>query len=197
MKKHHFFAMMSRMKYINRWSLMRNAHNENLSEHSLETAAVAHALAVLHNRRFGGNVSVERAALLGLYHDLPESLTGDLPTPVKYQNEDLRRAYKQVEKSAAKSLLSMLPDDIRQDYNPIFIKQEEDLKLWEFVKAADKICALAKCIDEKKAGNSEFDVAAKSIKKTIEDMDLPEAQCFIGEFLPSFSLTLDEIKSEN
>ncbi|HOO25694.1 MAG TPA: 5'-deoxynucleotidase [Clostridiales bacterium] len=196
MKKHHFFAMMSRMKYINRWSLMRNAHTENLSEHSLETAAVAHALAVLHNRRFGGNVNVERAALLGLYHDLPESLTGDLPTPVKYQNEDLRKAYKQVEKSAGKTLLNMLPEDIRSDYIPIFIKHEEDLKLWEFVKAADKICALSKCIDEKKAGNSEFDMAAKSIEKTIKDMNLPEARCFIDEFLPSFSLTLDEIKSE-
>ncbi len=195
MKNHHFFAMMSRMKYINRWSLMRNAHRENLSEHSLETAAISHALAVLHNRRYGGNVNVERAALLGLYHDLPESLTGDLPTPVKYHNSRLRDAYQAVEESAGQTLLEMLPEDLRPDYEAIFKHKDEDTLLWRFVKAADKISALAKCIDEKKAGNTEFDVAALSIRETILNMNLPEAECFIEEFLPSFSLTLDELKN--
>ena len=192
MKNHHFFAMMSRMKYINRWSLMRNAHRVNFSEHRLETAAISHAFAVLHNRRYGGNVNVERAALLGLYHDLPESLTGDLPTPVKYHNSRLRDAYQAVEESAGQTLLEMLPEDLRPDYEAIFKHKDADTLLWRFVKAADKISALAKCIDEKKAGNTEFDVAALSIRETIKNMNLQEAECFIEEFLHSFSLTLDE-----
>ena len=195
MKNHHFFAMMSRMKYINRWSLMRNAHRVNFSEHRLETAAISHAFAVLHNRRYGGNVNVERAALLGLYHDLPESLTGDLPTPVKYHNSRLRDAYQAVEESAGQTLLEMLPEDLRPDYEAIFKHKDADTLLWRFVKAADKISALAKCIDEKKAGNTEFDVAALSIRETIKNMNLQEAECFIEEFLPSFSLTLDELKN--
>ncbi len=194
MKKNHFFAMMSRMKYINRWSLMRNSHSENLSQHSMEVASVAHALVVLHNRRFGGSLNAERAAILGLYHDMPESLTGDMPTPVKYHSEKLRRAYQSVEDNACQTLLDMLPDDIRGDYEAFFFPVEEDLALWTYVKAADKICALIKCMDEKKAGNSEFDIAAVSIRKAITELMLPEAECFLEEFLPSFSLTLDEIK---
>lgn len=194
MKKHHFFAMISRMKYINRWSLMRNSHSENLSQHSMEVAAVAHALVVLHNRRFGGSLNAERAAILGLYHDMPESLTGDMPTPVKYHSEKLRTAYQSVEDNACQTLLDMLPDDIRGDYEPFFFPIEADLALWIYVKAADKICALTKCIDEKKAGNAEFDIAAVSLRKAIAEMNLPEAECFLKEFLPSYSLTLDEIK---
>lgn len=194
MKKHHFFAMISRMKYINRWSLMRNSHSENLSQHSMEVAAIAHALVVLHNRRFGGSLDAERAAVLGLYHDMPESLTGDMPTPVKYHSKKLRMAYKSVEDNACQTLLNMLPEDIRGDYKPFFFPVEEDGPLWTYVKAADKICALTKCIDEKKAGNSEFDIAAVSIRQAITEMGLPEAECFLKEFLPSYSLTLDEIK---
>lgn len=194
MKKYHFFAMISRMKFINRWSLMRNSHSENLGEHSMEVAAIAHALVVLHNRRFDGSLDAERAAILGLFHDMPESLTGDMPTPVKYHSEKLRKAYQSVEDNACQTLLNMLPEDIRGEYEPFFFPVEEDRGLWTYVKAADKICALIKCIDEKRAGNAEFDSAAVSVRKAITEMMLPEAECFLKEFLPSYSLTLDEIK---
>jgi len=194
MKNYHFFAMISRMKYINRWSLMRNSHSENLSEHSMEAAVVAHALVLLHNRRFGGNLNAERAALLGLYHDAPESLTGDMPTPVKYHSEKLRQAYKSVEDNACLTLINMLPGDLKGDYEPFFFPAPEDAELWKYVKAADKICALTKCIDEKKAGNTEFEKAEGSVREAITAMQMPEADCFLNEFLPGYSLTLDEIK---
>lgn len=173
---------------------MRNSHSENLSEHSMEVAAVAHALALIHNRRFGGELNAERAALLGLYHDAPESLTGDMPTPVKYHSEKLREAYRSVEDNACLTLINMLPDDLKSDYEPFFFPSKEDAELWKYVKAADKICALTKCIDEKKAGNSEFEKAAGSVKEAIAAMQLPEAELFLEEFLPSYLLTLDEIK---
>ena len=189
-----FFALISRMKYINRWALMRNVHEENLSEHSLEVAVVAHALAVLHNSRFGGEVNAERAALLGLFHDAPETLTGDMPTPVKYHNEQVRSAYKTVEDAACDAILDMLPGDLADIYKPFFFPEASDTELWKFVKAADKICALTKCIEEKKAGNTEFTNAADSTMKSIKKMQLPEADCFIKEFLPGFELTLDELK---
>ncbi len=189
-----FFALISRMKYINRWVLMRNVHEENLSEHSLEVAVVAHALAVLHNSRFGGEVNAERAALLGLFHDAPETLTGDMPTPVKYHNEQVRSAYKTVEDAACDAILDMLPGDLADIYKPFFFPEASDAELWKFVKAADKICALTKCIEEKKAGNTEFTNAADSTMESIKKMQLPEADCFIKEFLPGFELTLDELK---
>jgi 5'-deoxynucleotidase len=194
MKNYHFFAMISRMKYIDRWSLMRNSRSENLSEHSMEAAVVAHALVLLHNRRFGGELNAERAALLGLYHDAPESLTGDMPTPVKYHSKELRKAYKSVEDNACLTLINMLPDDLKVDYKPFFFPAPEDAELWKYVKAADKICALTKCIDEKKAGNTEFEKAEGSVREAITAMQMPEADCFLNEFLPGYSLTLDEIK---
>lgn len=192
MKSYSFFAMLSRMKYINRWSLMRNARHENLSEHSMETAVIAHALVVIHNRRFGGSLNAERAALLGLYHDAPESLTGDMPTPVKYHSEELRKAYKSVEDNACRTLMNMLPQDLYAEYEPFFFPSTEDAPLWKFIKAADKICALIKCIEEQKAGNTDFDKAALSVRKS-EALELPEAQCFLAEFLPAYSKTLDDI----
>lgn len=191
--RNHFFAMISRMKYISRWALMRNTHSENISEHSLEVASIAHALAVIHNKRFGGNVNAERAAVLGVYHDAPEIITGDMPTPVKYYSAQVHEAYSQVEDDACKALIEMLPEDLREEYAPFFIKQEQDRELWRFVKAADKISAIIKCVEESKAGNSEFDSAAKTLKKAVDDMNMPEAQCFIDDFLGSYSLTLDEM----
>lgn len=191
-----FFAMTSRMKYINRWALMRNEHAENLSEHSFETASIAHALAVIGNKRFGKNYNAERAALLGLYHDMPETLTGDMPTPVKYYSPLVRDAYKTVEENACRSLLSMLPEDMAEDFSPFFIPRDEDESLWVLVKAADKISALIKCLQEKRAGNSEFDVALGGLKKSIADMNLKEAEFFIEEFLPAYSLTLDELRND-
>lgn len=187
--------MVSRMKYINRWALMRNEHSENLSEHSFEVAFIAHALAVIRNRRFGGSVNGERTALLGLYHDAPETLTGDMPTPVKYYSDEVRRAYKTVEDSACKSLLAMLPDDIREDYAAMFLPEPGDDELWRLVKAADKISALIKCLEEKKAGSGEFVRAGEGIREAILNMGIPEANVFLEEFLPAFELTLDELRN--
>ncbi len=194
--RHHFFAMLSRMKYISRWALMRNTHTENISEHSLEVAGIAHALAIIHNKRFGGNVNAERAAVMGVYHDTPEIITGDMPTPVKYYSAQVQQAYSQVEDNACKALIDMLPADLRDEYAPYFIKQEQDRQLWKFVKAADKICALTKCIEEAKAGNAEFEKAAISTRKAIDEMNMPEAQCFIDDFLESYGLTLDEMTAD-
>ncbi len=189
-----FFAMVSRMKYINRWALMRNEHSENLCEHSFEVAVIAHALAVIGNKRFGKNINGERAALIGLYHDTPETLTGDMPTPVKYYSEDVRLAYKTVEENACRSLVAMLPEDFREEYSAMFMPEEGDEELWKLVKAADKISALIKCIEEKKAGNSEFVKAGEGIRDAIDSLDLPEAKVFVEEFLPAYEMTLDELR---
>lgn len=189
-----FFAMISRMKYINRWALMRNEQTENLSEHSFEVACIAHALAVIGNKRFGKSYNAERAALIGLYHDAPETLTGDMPTPVKYYSEQVRSAYKTVEESACKSLISMLPEDFRNEYEPFFAPHESESELWLLVKAADKISALIKCRAEHKAGNGEFEFAARGTLEALAKINLPEADFFISEFLPCFDMTLDELR---
>ena len=186
--------MMSRMKYIDRWALMRNSTKENISEHSLEVATVAHALAVIHNTRFGGNINVDRVAVLGVFHDAPEILTGDMPTPIKYYSKQIQEAYSQVEDDACNALLDMLPADLREQYAPYFIKCEEDRQLWKFVKAADKISALIKCIEEAKTGNKEFVSAQATLQQSIEEMQLEEVNEFMKEFLPSYSLTLDELR---
>ena len=189
----HFYAFLSRMKYINRWALMRNTNEENLSQHSHEVAAVAYALCVIGNRRYGKNYNCERAVLLGLYHDMPEILTGDLPTPVKYFNPEIKEAYKKVEDVAAEKLLDTLPEDLRADFEFLFNKKEEDNALWKIIKAADKISALIKCIEERKAGNVEFSKAEQSTLDSIKQMNLSEADDFINEFLPGFELTLDQL----
>ena len=188
----HFFAMLARMKYINRWALMRNVQEESICQHSMETAAFAHALALIKNRLYGGNVNADRATLLALYHDMPEIITGDLPTPVKYFNEDMREIYSQIEDNACAKLLSMLPDELKDDYSPLFFKEEEDEYLWKIVKAADKISALTKCLEEQKAGNREFDSALVSTEKSIREMKMEEADYFLDTFIKSFTLTLDE-----
>ncbi|MBQ5969425.1 MAG: 5'-deoxynucleotidase [Clostridia bacterium] len=189
---HNFFAMRARMKYINRWALMRNTQTENLGEHSNDVAAIAHAIATLHNLRFGGNVNADRAAVLGLYHDMPEIITGDMPTPVKYHDETLRQAFQAVEVQACETLLAMLPDDLRGVYRSCFFHADADAELWKIVKAADKIAALMKCIEEQKAGNTEFDRALAATRQSIDAMDLPAAAAFLQEFLGGFYLSLDE-----
>lgn len=191
MQEQKFFAIISRMKYINRWGLMRNTINENISEHSLETAFIAHVLALYRNVRFGGNVDPERAALLAMYHDATEIITGDLPTPVKYYNAEIKAEYDKVEKMAEEKLLSYLPEDLRGYYAPLFSKTEEDKELWVLVKAADKLSALIKCIEERQMGNSDFTEAEKSTLQAVHDMALPEAEEFISEFLSAYHLTLD------
>ncbi len=189
-----FFAMISRMKWITRWSLMRSSQPENLSEHAMEVSCIAHALAVIHNRRFGGRANAERCALLGLYHDAPECLTGDLPTPVKYASPALRCAYQTVEDNAVAQLLAMLPEDFRPDFSPLLQPIQADELLWRFVKAADKLSALIKCICEQQNGNKEFSIAAQSIRESITALQLPEAELFLEDFLPGYALTLDEMR---
>ena len=195
-RKSDFFAMLSRMKYIERWALMRNSEKENVSEHSLEVAMIAHALAVISNVRLGNNLNTERAALIGLYHDSTEIITGDMPTPVKYYNNELKTAFKEVEKVAAQKLLSMLPDDMRDYYDSLFFlnpDSEEEIYLWKLEKAADKLSALIKCIEEEKAGNKEFSSAYQALWSSLIDMELEEVHIFIEEFLPSYRKTLDEL----
>jgi 5'-deoxynucleotidase len=188
-----FYAMLSRMKLIKRWALMRNSLPENISEHSLEVSIIAHALAIISNCRLGNNLNAERAAVIAIYHDASEILTGDMPTPVKYYNQNIQDAYKKVEKAATDRLLAMLPEDIRAYYESMFIPREEDLYLRKLVKAADKLSALIKCIEERKAGNSEFITAEASIASIVKDINLPEVDIFIKEFLPAYEKSLDEL----
>ena len=189
----HFYAFLSRMKYINRWSLMRNTSTETLSQHSHEVAAVAYVLCVIGNKRYGKSYNAERAALLGLYHDMPEIVTGDLPTPVKYFNPEIKEAYKKVEAVASEKLLATLPDDLRDAFDFLFNEKESDAALWKIVKAADKLSALIKCIEERKAGNMEFSKAEASTLEAIKDMNMPEAEDFVKDFLPAYELTLDQL----
>ena len=192
MDKGNFFAMLSRMKYINRWGLMNNTRTENISEHSLQTAIIAHALCVIHNKRFGGNTDPERIAVAAMFHDVSEIITGDMPTPVKYYNPAIIDAYKKVEEIAVEKMLSMLPDDLREEYSPILNFERENKELYRFIKAADKISALIKCTEEQMMGSREFDKAKKTLESYIKNMKMPEADVFLKEFLPAFSLTLDE-----
>ncbi len=187
--------MHSRMKFINRWALMRNTSEENLSEHSNDVAVIAHALALIKNLHYGGSVNPERAAFLGLFHDMPEIITGDMPTPVKHGNEELHEAFLKVETAASQKLLNMLPEDMRAYYTPAFFPEEKDCEEWKLVKAADKISALIKCIEEGNAGNKEFIRAGESTLRAIQKMNMPEADEFVREFIPSFSLSLDEQSS--
>lgn len=192
-----FFAAMSRMKYIDRWNLMRSSRSESLSEHATEVAMIAHALCVIGNVRFGKNLPAKEASLLGIYHDASEIITGDMPTPVKYQSEEIKSAYKKVEEGAINTLLDQLPDDIRQEYENIFRGEDslEDKYMRRLVKAADKISAFIMCIDEEKSGNTEFSMAKKSILSILKELreELPEVRVFMEEFLPAYGKTLDEL----
>ncbi len=186
----HFYAMLFRMKYIDRWALMRNTRKETLSEHTLETAFIAHALAVIENTRLGGNINAERVALLAMFHDASEIITGDLPTPVKYYNDDIKSAYKSLENAADDRLLSLLPDDLRPEFQSIF--KEDDPHLKKIIKAADKISALIKCRDEITLGNREFSEAERSTLQSIKALNLPSANIFLNEFAQSFLEPIDK-----
>ena len=189
----HFFAMMARMKYIERWALMRNAEVENISEHSMEVAMLTHALATIGNARLGKSLNAERGALIGLFHDCTEIITGDMPTPIKYYSEDITSAFQEIEEKAASKLLGMLPEDMRKYYEALFYEKEEDAYLWRLKKAADKISAVVKCIKEEKAGNTEFISAKKTLESSLDEMGLDEVAIFKDEFLPSYYKTLDEL----
>ena len=196
MKDNHFYAMLSRMKYINRWGLMRNTRNENLCEHSLEVAYVAHALGIINNEIFGGDINAERLAVLGMYHDVTEIITGDMPTPIKYYNPLIRDAYKEVEQVAEEQMLSGISPDIRERYRGVLLETEEEAELWKYVKAADKISAYIKCIEEKKTGNRDFEDAEVTIYNAINDMGLPEVDYFMKEYIPAYMLTIDKSGEE-
>ncbi len=192
MKDKNFFAMLSRMRYINRWGLMRNTLPENISEHSLDVAVIAHALAVIRNICYQGNVNAERVALLALFHDCTEIITGDMPTPVKYYAPEIRAAYREVEAAAKNSLLEGLPEQFQHTYAPLLAETEEEKELWTLVKAADKLSALIKCIEERRMGNDDFKRAEETTITAIKEMKLQEAEYFMNEFLPAYCLTLDE-----
>jgi 5'-deoxynucleotidase len=192
-----FFALISRMKYIDRWELMRNSRNENLSEHSLDVAVIAHALCVIANKRFGKKLDAEKAALVGIYHDSSEIITGDMPTPVKYYGEEIRDAYKQVEAVAESRLLQKLPDDLRDEFERIYRPDDTESERYmrRLVKAADKISAFIKCVNEENTGNKEFERAKESTEKAIQKMEdeLPEVEVFMKEFMPAYGETLDDL----
>ncbi len=194
-KKYSFFAMLARMKYIERWALMRNSVRENISEHSLEVAMIAHALALIGNKRLRKEYNAEHVALLGIYHDCTEIITGDMPTPIKYENAEIQSAYKQIEKTAAFRLLNMLPADLREEYESYFLDTPEDKEAHLLVKAADKISALIKCVEEAKAGNREFCNAEITTRSAITALHCPEADLFMKELFPMYELTLDELNN--
>ena len=188
----HFFAYLSRMRFIQRWALMRNTAPENVQEHSHQVAVLAHALAVIRNEKFGGQVDPGAVAVAALYHDASEILTGDMPTPIKYDNPAIQGAYRDVEKMAEQKLLGMLPQELREVYAPILTVPDAETR--RLVKAADKLSAHIKCLEELKAGNLEFRQAAEQTRRALESYDLPEVRYFIDTFLESFSLSLDELK---
>ena len=187
-----FFPMIARMRYINRWGLMRNTQPENIQEHSHQVAVLAHALAVIQNRYFGGQVDPGAVAVAALYHDASESLTGDMPTPIKYDNPDIQSAYKAVEATAEQKLLSMLPEDLRGEFEAAVTIPDPQVRA--LVKAADKLSAYLKCVEERKAGNAEFRSAEEQTYAALRDNPLPALDYFMDRFLPGFQLTLDELQ---
>lgn len=186
-----FFAMISRMKYIDRWGLMNNTKTENISEHSLEVAILSHALVTIANTRLGADLNADRAAVIGMFHDASEILTGDMPTPVKYFNPQIKNAYKAVEKVAEDKLVGMLSEDLQSVYKPLLSNEDEVLE--QYVKAADKLSAMIKCIEEVRMGNNEFQKAKAATEQALLDMELPALKIFMEEYLPSYYLTLDEL----
>ena len=186
-----FFAYLSRLKLIRRWSLMRNTQPENDAEHSLQVAMIAHAIAVIGRDRYRRETNPEHVLALAVYHDATEVMTGDLPTPVKYHNDELRGAYRRLEDVSADRLLSLLPEDLAASFSPC-LKQEAGYDR-DVVKAADRISAYIKCLEEKRAGNREFDYAAENVRKSLDAIALPEVHDFMRDFLPAFEMTLDEL----
>ncbi len=191
-----FFAYLSKMKYIQRWGLMRNSRLENIQEHSLEVALIAHGLAVIRNQFFGGQVDPERVLTLAAFHEVGEVITGDLATPIKYFNPEIKQAYQKIDLIARERLLKMLPQELHSEYEALVLTTEEsDREHWQLVKAADKLSAYLKCLEELKVGNQEFSKAAQTIKRQLTEVQeqLPEVGYFMEHFVPEYSLTLDEL----
>ena len=188
-----FYAYIDRMKYIRRWQLMRSQRDENIMEHSQSVAMLAHALAVIRNKVFGGNVNVEKTVLYAMYHEISEVLTGDLPTPIKYYNRTIHKAYKDLERSAAEKMADMLPEELKGELSPCILADEESEE-YQLVKAADRLSAYIKCLEELRSSNGEFEKAKKSIEDDLHARNMPEVEYFFEHFVPSFSLTLDELE---
>lgn len=188
-----FFAILSRMKYVNRWGLMRNARIESLSDHTLDVVFIAHALVVIANTYYDASLDEGRAALLAAFHDAPEIITGDLPTPVKYFDPEIKQSYDRVEQSAKKKMIAQLPEEMQLTYEGIMnAKDARDEILMKYVKAADKLSALIKCIEEEQSGNKDFAKAKESTMKIIQGLHMPEVDYFLEHFLPGYYMTLDE-----
>ena len=190
--EYNFFAMISRMKYIDRWALMRNTREENLCEHSLEVSIIAHALAVIGNTYYEKDLNAERAALIGLYHDASEIITGDMPTPIKYGHPQMKPIYNEVDAKANEELLSKLPEEFREDFEPLLDRKEEEKDLWKIVKTADTMSALIKCLIEKSRGSKDFDKILKYLESILLANKEPEVQYFMKTFLPAFGYTYPE-----
>jgi 5'-deoxynucleotidase len=191
--QHDFFAFLSRMRYISRWGLMRNTVPENIQEHSLDVAVIAHALAMIRNTYFDGTLDPSRAAMFGIFHDASEIFTGDMPTPVKHFNPDFKRSFHQLEDKARKKLLAMLPPELAKEYEPLFFFEDQE-EYVQLLKAADKIAALTKCIEEGKSGNQEFRRAEAEHFEHLSASMLPEVIYFLEKLLPGYRLSLDELK---
>ena len=187
-----FFAFINRMKYIKRWSLMRSIREENIMEHSQQVAVIAHALALINNKIYGGSVDINKVVLLAQYHEVGEVITGDLPTPIKYFNPEIKSAYKDLEKGACEKLLNMLPESLRDEYNN-YIMPDEQTEEYKIVKCADRLAAYLKCVEEIRAGNSEFKKAKASIGAELKSAKRQEVDYYLKEFAPAFDLTLDEL----
>ncbi len=191
--RYDFYAYLDRMKYIKRWQLMRSVREENIMEHSQSVSVLAHALAVIRNKYFNGNIDVSKTVLYALYHETSEVMTGDLPTPIKYYNRSIQGAYKELEKSACQKMADMLPDEMKEEMAP-YILADEKSEEYKLVKAADRLSAYVKCLEELRLGNREFYKAKKSIEEDLHSRNLPEVEYFFENFLPSFHLTLDELE---
>lgn len=189
----HFFAYLSKLRWIRRWGLKRNAIEENVMEHSWEVATIAHALALLHNRRFGGQVDANAVAAAALFHDASEVITGDLPSPVKYHDPAITNAYKALERAAEQDLLALIPEDLQDDYRPLLLEEALPEPHRRLIKAADTLAAFIKCQAELRTGNSEFADAEEDVRARLEALNMPEVQVFLDTFLPSYNLTLDQL----
>ncbi len=187
-----FFAYINRMKYIKRWSLMRSVKEENIMEHTQQVAVIAHALALINNKVFGGTANEKACVLLAQYHEVGEVITGDLPTPIKYFNPEIKSAYKDLEKNACERILNMLPEELKGEYSQYILPDEKSYE-YKLVKGADRLSAYLKCVEEVKLGNSEFKKAKSSIEKELKCSELKEVSYFLEKFAPAYSLALDEL----
>ena len=189
---YNFYAFLDRMKYIKRWQLMRSVREENIMEHSEQVAILAHALAVINNKIFGGNADAEKAVLYAVYHECSEVMTGDLPTPIKYFNNSIHGAYKQLEERACDKLLSNLPEELRKELERS-VKPDTESKEYSLMKAADRLAAYIKCLEELHCGNKDYEKAEKSIREDLAARKMPEVEYFLENFIPAFNMTLDEL----